>query len=144
MHSDTTEILSFTDGRGRKITREVKQTLDIRDYLGLAGFPLLVLAANPNLSVWDLVRYLDHVAETTSGVVRPKTWVHKRRKLFRRPDAGYRAYDPDGRHARAVQIMAAYPAVSARDLTKVLAKHGIKRGKDWVREHRCDGMMTGD
>lgn len=45
---------------------------------------------------------------------------------------------PDGKDDRAVAIMRQYPALSLRDLSKLLAANGIRRGKDWIRQHRCD------
>ncbi len=142
---DTT-VMTFTDGYGRKVERTIKHTLDTRDYLGTPGYPWLLLAANQDLSVSDLVRFLDMEAEKTPGVARTPTWVHVRRRLFRPSaiKAGQRPlHDPDRRHVQAIRIMANNPTLSARALVKLLQEHGIKRGKDWVWQHRCDGLKTG-
>lgn len=137
-----TEAMHFTDGHGREVTREVKQTLDVRDYLGLPGYPWLIMAANPHLSLFDLVLYLDDLSEKTPGVQRSRSWIQRRRWLFRLPTERAQApvYDPDRQHDRAVRIMAEHPTVSVRNLTKLLQERGITRGREFVRQHRCDGF----
>lgn len=94
---DTT-TLTFTDGHNRRVKREIKQTLDLRQYLGTPGYPWLALAANPHLSLWDLLVYLDHVNETTPGVQRSRSWIQRRRWLFLQPSEKAKApiYDPAG------------------------------------------------
>ena len=136
------DMLTFENYSGRMVRREVKQTLDVRDYLGMPGYPWLVIAANPHLSLFDLVMYLYHQNKTTPGVERPKSWIHRRRWLFRPPTdrAQYPVHDPDRQHARALRVMAEHPTLSVRNLTKLLQEHGIVRGREWVRQHRCDGF----
>jgi hypothetical protein len=42
------ETVSYWGLRGDKITRNVNQIIDVRDFIGTAGYALLVLAANSN------------------------------------------------------------------------------------------------
>jgi len=93
------------------------------------------LAANPRLSRLDLCLWLQQ-----HGTERSLSWLSKRRWLFRKPDQsnapGVRP-DSDGQGERALLIMRANPSLSLRDLTKLLADHGIKRSREWVRRNRC-------
>jgi hypothetical protein len=125
----------WTNWGGDKITREVNQVIDVRDYLGTPGYALLILAANVNtLSAPEVARYLQH-----AGVGRSLTYLKKRRWLFQPPDTNNlgRA-DRDRNEVRAIEIMREHPELSLRDLTVLLKKHGIKRCREWVRKHRCD------
>jgi hypothetical protein len=72
--------MTWLDGRGRRQSREVRLTLDVRRFEGMLGYPLLVMAANPHLSVADLLRWLER-----KGYERGRGWAEKRRKLFRPP-----------------------------------------------------------
>ncbi len=127
--------LTWTDWRGREISREVNLTLpDIRDFKGRAGMPWLIMAANIHLSVNDLLRVM-----AAYGYERTRGWVSRRRWIFFDPNyvrnaGGVR--NADGQEARAYRIMDEHPNVSARELTRILRKNGIKRGKTWVLKNR--------
>lgn len=118
---------------GKKIRYQVAIP-DIRQYKGRAGLPWLIMAANVNLSINDLLVVMAHY-----GVVRTRSWVSRRRWIFF--DAGYvrssgASADADGQQARAYRIMEQHPKISARDMVRVLSDNGIKRGRDWVLKHR--------
>ena len=142
MSESDIEIMEFIDGRDREVQREVRQTLDIRKCLGSPGYPLLVIAANPHLSLFDIAMYLYRKSQETPGIERPKTWIHKRRWLFRPANetSNSPTYDPDRRHADAVRIMAQHPELSLHAMQKLLREHRIVRSKEWIRQHRCDGL----
>ena len=53
--SDEVELY-FEDGRGNRITRKVKQAIDVRDFIGTPGYSPLVAAANTELSAPDIQR----------------------------------------------------------------------------------------
>lgn len=130
--------MSWTDRRGKNINREVNLILDIRDFEGLAGYPWLLIAANPHLSISDIQRFLElKVDEGVNGVMRPSSWIQRKLFLFRRPRVGPRPH-PDGKDARAIAIVRDNPTMSARNLSRLLKERGIDRGKDWVQLHRCD------
>lgn len=129
--------MTFTDGRGKKQTRTVNLTLDIRSMEGLAGYPWVLIAANPHLSIADIERFLCcKLDDGLDGVLRSRSWIQRRLFLFRRPKSD-RAH-PDGKDERAIAIMQDYPTMSARNLSKLLKQHGINREKTWVWRHRCD------
>jgi hypothetical protein len=129
-----TARLSWIDGRGKEVAREVNLTLDIRDFKGRAGMPWLIMAANVHLSVNELLEVM-----AAYGYERTRSWVSRRRWIFsdadhvRGPGA---ARNADGQDARAYLIMGQHPHVSARELVRLLRESGIKRGKDWVLKHR--------
>lgn len=136
--------LSWRDHLGREQRRTIKHTLDVRDYLGTPGYSLLVVAANRDLSVSNIGMFLDYVARDDGFpyVVRPSTWIWKRRRLFQAADTDNvrrGISDPDGQTHRALQIMIDNPKLSLRELTALLMEHGIKRGREWVRQYRCIG-----
>lgn len=128
-------VMSWTDWRGREVTRDVNQLIDVRDFLGTPGYALLLVAANPHLSGGDLVRYLLHV-----GVGRTRNWIYRRLWLFRQPgtDRGATNANADGRDEQAIRVMREYPRLSVRKMAAKLKDHGITRGREWVRQHRCD------
>lgn len=134
--------MCFTDGRGKKVARVVNQTLDIRDFEGLAGYPWLVIAANPHLSISDIWMFLVmRQNEGLHGVERSRSWIQRHLFLFRRPRVGPCPH-PDGKDARAIAIMREFPRLSARNLSKTLKENGIDRSREWVRRHRCDEADT--
>lgn len=126
------EILSFEDGHGRMVTRDVHLTVDVRDFIGTAMYPMLVLAANRHLSVPDVERYLTRIEDAGAwGSYRPQTWLYKRRWLSTPPGSGPRPLtNADGKddHARAIMRMNA--RLSARKLSAELKRHGIERGHE--------------
>jgi hypothetical protein len=130
--------LRWTDLRGKEQTRETNRTININDFKGLPGYPLLVLAANRHLSGG----VLEALLELAGGKnLRSRSWIYRRRWLFLDPETAQGSGpqpNADGRDPRAVAIMRENPTLSLRDLSRLLAQHGIKRGKDWVRQHRCD------
>jgi hypothetical protein len=122
-------------GLGKKI----KYRLDINaaEFKGRAGMPWLIMAANVSLSINELLEVME-----AYGYRRSRGWVSRRRWIFF--DANYvrnagGVRNADGQEARAYQIMAEYPHVSARELVRILRKRGVKRGKDWVLKHRVVG-----
>jgi hypothetical protein len=128
--------LRWTDGRGVEQTREINHTIDIREFKGRAGYPLLLVAANWRLSV----RVLEMLLEDEGGKnERGRNWVFRRRWMFADQTTNSESQsNPDGKDARAVAIMRENSTFSLRNLSRLLAEQGIKRGKDWVRRHRCD------
>jgi hypothetical protein len=133
------ETLHWTDGHGRKVTREVRLTLDIRDFEGMAGYPWLVMAANPHLSGPDILRFLRLKAdEGLEGAERNPSWIARRRWMFQRASnlPGTQP-DADGKDARALSTMREYPTLSARKLSRLLKEKGIDRSREWVRRFRC-------
>jgi len=53
----------WNDGHGNKTTLEVNMVADARDVIGLAGYPWLIVAANPQLSNFVIERYPRHVRD---------------------------------------------------------------------------------
>ena len=138
--SDEIELY-FEDGRGNRVTRKVKQVIDVRDFIGTPGYSLLVAAANTELSVPDIQRFLDVQARETPGVARGLNWIRRRRWLFQQPGtenkSGLRE-NADGKDNRAIAIMRLHARQSAHGLSLLLKEHGIARSRDWCRLHRCD------
>jgi hypothetical protein len=112
---------------------------DARNVVGLAGYPWLIIAANPQLSNVSIERYLRHCE--VDGAERSLSWIQRHRWMFRTVETGNtkgpRA-DPDGNQARAVRIMRDNPNLSARGLSRLLKDNRIIRSREWVRKHRCD------
>ena len=133
-----TGVLEFDGLSGKRQSRRTNYVIDIRDYKGRAGYPWLVIAANPHLSVNVLWLWL--LSEGGKNE-RGQSWIKRRRWLFQDPEktgvAGVQA-NADGRDGRAVAIMRENPTMSARSLVRLLKEHGIRRGKDWVLKHKCD------
>jgi hypothetical protein len=131
--SDKTTF-TWVDWSGKEQRREVNLTLDVRDFKGRAGMPWLIMACNTHLSINDLLLVM-----ASYGYERTRSWVSRRRWIFFDADyvrnaGGVR--NSDGQEARAYRIMDEHPHVSARELARILRKHGIRRGKDWVLKHR--------
>ena len=127
--------MQWTNWRGNQVSREVNETIDLRQFEGTPGYALLVLAANGHLSRFELWMWLKR-----HGVERSDSWIARRRWLFQKPteaDAPGIKRDADGHGKRALDIMRSNPRSSLRDLTKLLAKQGIKRSREWVRRNRC-------
>jgi hypothetical protein len=127
---ESLEIESPTTGK--KI--EYRVDIDAREFKGRAGMPWLLMAANVNLSINNLLEIM-----AAHGYERTRSWVGRRRWIFE--DANYvrqsgALADSDGKQARAYRVMDRHPHVSARELVHILGKEGIKRGKDWVLKHR--------
>jgi hypothetical protein len=119
--------VQYTNGRGKQVSRVVNETLDLRDFEGMPGYALLVIAANRHLSRFQIWMWLKR-----HGVERTDSWIAKRRWLFHPPKEAGALSDADG-HV----IMQANPRSSLRDLTKLLAREGISRSREWVRRNRC-------
>ena len=134
--------MTFEDGHGRECVREVRQTLDARSFLGMPGYPWLVMAANPHLSLSDIVRFLNWQARATPGVPRTESWVRRRRWLFLPlgVDTKRGPLSRDGRDGTAAKIMAEHPKESARGLVRLLKARGITRSKNWCLKHRLDAV----
>lgn len=130
--------MSFTDGHGREVVREVHLVVNVEDLRGTAMYPWLVVAANPRMSAGDIERFLDLQSIDTPAVFRSLSWI-KRRQWMARPPGSYRR-NRDGRDEIATRIMAENPCVSIRTLVLKLKERGIKRGREWVRQHRTDGL----
>ena len=126
--------MSWTNGRGKLVTREINWTLDIRDRQDDPGFALLVIACNTHLSVSDLRQLLG-----TEGIERSTGWIQRRRWLFQEPGTVNSQGKPnaDGKDERAIDFMLDNPKSSIRQLVRLLSEKGITRSRDWVRRNRC-------
>ena len=127
--------MTFTNGHGKEVSREIDMTPDIRKFRGTPGHALLIIAANRHLSVSDLWRLLG-----LEGIERSWSWIQRRRWLFQDPDT-VNGYGPkpnaDGKDSRAIDIMRDNTTLSARQLSRLLKDNGISRNKDWVQKNRC-------
>src|SRR5258708_4754758 len=117
---------------GKKIKYRVD--IDAREFKGRAGMPWLIMAANTDLSLNELLEVM-----AVYGYERTRSWVSRRRWIFFDADyvrnaGGVR--DADGQAARAFRIMEQHPHVSARELARILRESGVKRGRDWVLKNR--------
>lgn len=133
--------MSWTHWRGHEVSKEVHLIADARNVVGLAGYPWIVIAANPHLSNLDIERYLATCG--IDGAERSLSWIQRRRWMFRTVKPGNAngpRSDVDGNYARALQIMWDHPTVSNCKLVHILKKHRIKRSREWVRQHRCDPL----
>jgi hypothetical protein len=131
--------LWWEDWRGNKTTVDVNLVADARSVVGLAGYPWLIIAANPQLSNELIERYLRVCG--IEGVERSKSWIQRRRWMFRRVEPGNTngpTHDLDRNQARAVRIMRENTNLSARQLSRLLKENRIIRSREWVRKHRCD------
>ena len=128
--------MTYTDGHNKEVFREVNETIDIRQFEGTPGYALLVIAANTHLSRADIWRWLRFI----KGVERGDAWIRRRRWLFQQPgesSAPGTKPNADGKDKRALTIMRDTPRMSVRALARLLAQHGIKRGREFVRQNRC-------
>jgi hypothetical protein len=138
--------MSWEGNTGQTVTRDVNQIIDVRDFVGTPGYPLLLMAANTNLSIADLnwILFMQSLSHKNPKIERSRTWCQRRRWLFQQPgtvNAINRA-DRDGNEERAARIMSEHPSVSVRDLTAILKDNGIARSREWVRQRRC-GAVAG-
>ncbi|SRR6266851_3292788 len=130
---------SWTDWRGNKITEEVNLIADARKVVGLAGYPWIIIAANPHLSNAAIERHLGSCG--VDGAERSLSWIQRRRWMFRTVEPGNtKGAIPnlDRNQARAIRIMREHTNLSTRQLVYLLKEKGIKRSREWVRKHRCD------
>lgn len=119
-------------GLGKKISYRLD--INAGDFRGRAGVAWLIMAANPHLSINELLAVME-----AYGCYRTRSWVSRRRWMFLDPNCVRKAggvCNADGQQARAYQIMDKHARVSARELTRILRKNGIQRGKDWVLKNR--------
>jgi hypothetical protein len=136
--SDKT-TMSWTHWRGHEVTEEVNLTADARNVAGLAGYPWVIIAANPHLSNAAIERYLASCG--IDDVERSLSWIQRRRWMFRSVEPGNTngpTPDLDRNQARAIKIMRENPNLSARKLSRLLKDNRIIRSREWVRKHRCD------
>jgi hypothetical protein len=134
--ADNIEVLSWTDWRGKTHTREVHQTINVRDFIGTPGYALLVVAANPHFSGTDIGRFLYAKSLKVDGVERGRRWLQKRIWLFRQPGTHRALGNADGNDGRAITLMAEHSKASLRDLVVLLKERGISRSREWVRMNR--------
>jgi hypothetical protein len=121
------------DRYGREQTRTVNLTVDIRNFKDRAGFPYLLMAANPHLSVRDIQEVLASVADELE---RPVGWISRRRWLFPGTGKSGAKRNADGNDEKAHKIMEDNPRMSANQLVRLLKDNGIIRSREWVRTHR--------
>lgn len=121
------------DRYGREQTRTVNLMIDIRDFQDKAGFPYLLLAANPGLSIRDTQEVLAAISERLE---RPVGWISRRRWLFHGTGKAGARPNADGKDAMARKIMKENPRMSSRQLVCLLRDNGINRGREWVRKNR--------
>ncbi|SPE27149.1 hypothetical protein SBA5_580028 [Candidatus Sulfotelmatomonas gaucii] len=127
-------VMTRTHWSGKEIRCDIHQIIDIRDFKGTAGYALLVCAANGHLSIFNIREFLK-----LQGVERGESWIRRRRWLFQPPGTvnSNSNANQDGKDEQARAIMREYHKASLRYVVRVLKEHGIHRGKDWVRTHRC-------
>jgi hypothetical protein len=138
--SDKAELF-WTEWDGKRKTVDVNLVADARNVVGLAGYPWLIMAANPQLSNVLIERYLGNCG--IDGAERSLSWIQRHRWMFRTVEPGNAKGprpDADGNYARALQIMWDHPTVSNCKLVHILKEHRIKRSREWIRKHRCDPL----
>lgn len=121
------------DRYGRKRVRTVNRIIDIADFKDRAGFPYLLMAANPHLTVRDTQAVLANISDKLE---RPAGWISRRRWLFHGKGKTGRKANADGRDEKARKIMAENPRLSCRQMAYLLRRRGIIRSAEWVRENR--------
>jgi hypothetical protein len=130
---DTWTLTLEPDRYGREQTRTVNLTIDIRDFKDSAGFPYLLMAANPGLSVRDIQEVLLSVSDKLE---RPVGWISRRRWLFFGTGKSGPKRNADGNDEKAQRIMEENPRMSSRQLVSMLWENGVRRSREWVRKHR--------
>jgi hypothetical protein len=136
-----TITISWEDYLDRKRSIKVNQVVDARSFEGMAGYPWIIMAANPHLSNREMELALSECGG--DDMERSESWIQRRRWMFRRSvDIARNGATPnrDGNYARALQIMRGHPTVSNCKLVHILKEHRIKRSREWVRKHRCDPL----
>lgn len=127
--------LRWEDGHGREVSKEVKLTVpDVREFKGLAGYPFLLIAANPHLSGSELERLLE-----SEGLPFSRSWIYRRMWMFRESSYAPPPLSIEDQRAIAIMkdaVLRANKKLSARKLVYVLKGRGIKRSKNWVWRHR--------
>lgn len=121
------------DRYGRKRVRTVNRMIDIADFKDRAGFPWLLLAANPHLTVRDIQAVLSNINERLE---RPAGWISRHRWMFHGKGKTGSKPNADGQDERARQLMAEHPHLSSRQSVYMLREHGILRDKTWVLMNR--------
>jgi len=113
----------------------VNQIIDIREFTHCAVYPWLLMAANPHLSAPDLSEVT--ASQDKCEIFRPARWINKRRWMCgeTRHRGGNRP-NADGRDPLALRLLAANRDLSLRDMARLLKKHGVQRGREWVRVNR--------
>jgi hypothetical protein len=141
--SDKT-TMSWTDYRGRTLTREINHVIDIRDFIGRPCYPELFVAANTHLSVRNMEMFLRDVVGGCNE--RTPSWLARRRWMSEPPGTINKSgvkRNADGKDEQAIRIMSENRRMSVRALARLLRKdHGITRSSEWVRQHRCDGVTN--
>ena len=130
------DTLTWNDWRGKEQRRLVNDTIRLAESAGTPGHASLLMAANTHLSVSELRKLIASI-----GVQRSDKWIRSRRWLYQQPgtvNPGGHRPNCDGKDAQAVAIMRAHTTLSLRNMVRLLAQHGIRRGRTWVMMHRCD------
>ena len=131
--------MEWKDHRGREINRVVNLSIpDIQTFKDTAGYAHLLIAANPHLSISELLDWLKLQGDTQQ---RTRTFVMKRRWMYHPEFKPGARENRDGKDDRARALMAHpdYRKLSLRDMGKVLAEHGCKRSREWIRLNRVAG-----
>lgn len=133
------QTFHYEGSAGKQLKGEIDPIIDIRDFKGTAGFPLLLLAAatKKHLSieaVWHLLLGTSR-QPGCERIRRSHSWLQRRRWLFLPPGASNLG-NRDGKNQLAFQIMGEHPEGSLRELVAMLSGRGITRSKEWVRRHR--------
>ena len=136
MSDSSTLTYDQPDGHGRPRVRKINHVVNMQDFKATPGYAWLVIAANPHLSATDIQALLTHAGEQHW---RSTSWIGRHRWLFRKSGetaASGPKVNRDGRDADALSFIAENATHSSRQLSAMLRKVGIKRGAEWVRQHR--------
>jgi hypothetical protein len=134
--------MRWRDWRGYERSAEIKLVVDARDVEGLAGYPWIIIAANPQLSNATIQRFLSECG--IDSVERPLSWIQRKRFMFRQKKDNLRGppSNLDGNYVRAIRIMRAHPSLSARQMVYKLKEHRIERSRTWILQHRGDRLPS--